>query len=89
VAPHNLKLWPLVTLALLKSLLMGVFFKIRSPALIEDVYIPEEAEEDPAHFIDALEKGYAQSATNCWIATAMYCASLVVSGWQWWANSRQ
>jgi len=40
---------------------MGVFFKIRSPALIEDVYIPEEAEEDPAHFIDALEKGYAQA----------------------------
>jgi len=67
---------------------MGIFFKIRSPALIEDVYIPEEAEEDPQHFIEALDLGYSHSATNCFIATAMYACTFVLSGWQWWANNR-
>jgi len=73
--------WAVVQLGL-----MGVFFMIKSPALIEDVLIPEEAEESPAAFIAAMEKGYHASSTNCFIATLMYALTFIVSGWQAWLN---
>ena len=38
---------------------MGVFFMIRSPALIEDIYMPE-GEKSPAEFIADMNKYYSQ-----------------------------
>jgi len=73
--------WALVQLSL-----MGVFFYIRSPALIEDVFVPEEAEHSPEAYIDAIIKSYQVSAYNCWIATAMYAATFIFSAWQVKAN---
>lgn len=40
--------------------IMGILFYIKSPAFLEDLYIPEEAEEDPIHFIHAMEDSYSQ-----------------------------
>lgn len=66
---------------------MGIFFFIQSPAFIEDLYIPETVpEDDPQAFIDAMEASYSQISINCWIATALYGATFVVSGWQMWLN---
>ena len=42
---------------------MGVFFKIRSPAFIEDIYISEEAHHDPKHFVDEMYQSFDQ--VNC------------------------
>ena len=39
---------------------MGLFFLIKSPALIEDLYIPDDTEETPAAFIEAMEASYSQ-----------------------------
>jgi len=39
---------------------MGVFFFIESPALLDDLYLPEESHHDPQSFIKAMETSYSQ-----------------------------
>jgi len=77
-----LSAWAIVQLGL-----MGVFFMIRSPALIEDIYMPE-GEKSPAEFIADMNKYYSQSSVNCFIACGMYALTFAVSGWQMWLNFR-
>ena len=39
---------------------MGVFFKIQSPAFIEDLYISEEAHHNVTQYMEAMENSYNQ-----------------------------
>lgn len=43
---------------------MGIFFKIRSPALIEDLSIPEEAHWSAEEFLKAMNDSYSQVNFN-------------------------
>ncbi|XP_068219095.1 ribonuclease kappa [Palaemon carinicauda] len=78
-----LSVWAIIQLGF-----MALFFGIRSPAFIEDLYIPAEAEEEPRTYLEAMNKSYYQIATNCGIAAGLYGVTLVVSGWQWYLNNR-
>ncbi|EDS25706.1 salivary secreted ribonuclease [Culex quinquefasciatus] len=72
---------------IIQLLLMGVFYYIHSVALIED--LPLEAHyPTPADFYAAADRAYSQNAYNCWIAACIYVVTLVVSGQQFYANSR-
>jgi len=76
-----ISVWAVIQLGL-----MGIFFMIKSPALIEDIFLPESAGESPEAFISHMMTSYKQSSNNCFIACALYAATLVVSGWQMWLN---
>ncbi|XP_050726316.1 ribonuclease kappa-like [Eriocheir sinensis] len=78
-----LSAWGIVQLAL-----MGIFFFIKSPAFIEDLYIPEEAHHDANEYIKALDESYHTIAVNCGIAAGMYVITLIISGWQVMVNQR-
>ena len=74
-----ISVWGLFQLAL-----MGVFFFVESPALIED--LPMEEHE---YLKDAYKNGgqeitgaYRQQAVNCWICAGLYALLLVFSGQQ-------
>lgn len=66
---------------------MGVFYYMHSVALIEDLPLKEHYETADEFYADA-DKAYSQNAFNCWIAALIYVATLVVSGQQFYANSR-
>jgi len=72
---------------IIQLLLMGVFYYIHSVALVEDLPLDEHY-ESPQDFYAAVDRAYSQNALNCWIAALMYVATLVVSAWQFYANSR-
>ncbi|XP_018024589.1 ribonuclease kappa-B [Hyalella azteca] len=78
-----LSVWGIIQLGI-----MGILFYIKSPAFLEDLFIPENATE-PAAYIDAMEKSFSQIALNCWIATALYGGTFVLSGWQMWLNFKK
>ncbi|XP_029054433.1 ribonuclease kappa [Osmia bicornis bicornis] len=68
-------------------LLMGIFFYVKSVALIED--LPLEGEFVKAtDFYAAADRGYKQNAYNCWIAACIYVFTLLFSGHQFYINSR-
>lgn len=69
-----LSLWGIIMLALL-----GVFFKVRSPALAEDLPIDEDEWARKNHSYGYIVKLYDQNAINCWIATGLYCITFVIS----------
>ncbi|KAB7497987.1 Ribonuclease kappa [Armadillidium nasatum] len=71
---------------IIQLILMGVFFKIRSPALIEDLHIPEEAHHNQTTYLEAMNDSYDLIGTNCFIAAALYAGTLVVCSWQFWLN---
>lgn len=71
--------WGIVMLAL-----MGVFFYVKSPALVEDLPLNETEWED----WDNVEKAYHGTAYNCWIATALYALTLAFSLFQYRLNAR-
>lgn len=59
----------------------GLFFHLRSVALVEDIATAGSAHNSSladggANF---LEVGYQQSALNCWIAAALYLGTFCVS----------
>ena len=67
---------------------MGIFLRVNSPAFVEDLPINEEEWEKEhlsSEYIDGL---YAQMSTNCFIASAMYVGTLVVSVVMWKVNQR-
>lgn len=66
---------------------MGVFYYFHSVALIEDLPL-EEHYHSASDFYAAADKAYQQNAFNCWIAALIYVATLVLSGQQFYANSR-
>jgi hypothetical protein len=59
--------------------LLGVFFKIRAPALAEDLPINEAEWLAQNHTYAYIEKLYDQNAINCWIAAGIYCATFILS----------
>ncbi|XP_066996481.1 ribonuclease kappa-B [Anabrus simplex] len=70
--------------------LMGIFYKIRSVALSEDLPgVDEEAKfTDMNDFLRHADDGYDMNAYNCWIAAGLYVITLLVSGHQFYVNSR-
>jgi len=79
-----LSVWGIVQLAL-----MGIFFYIKSVALIEDLPLKEDyGEEGMGAFFAAVDNAYSQNAYNCWIAACLYVGTLLISGHQYWANTK-
>jgi len=83
-----LSIWGVIQLTL-----MGVFFYIKSVALLEDIGLPENIEgvynNDLEKFYKASDELYEQNAYNCWIAAGIYGGLLVFSGWQLYVNVRK
>jgi ribonuclease kappa len=69
-----ISLWGIIMLVLL-----GVFFHVRAPALVEDISIDEAEWEKRGYEYKYIEELYAQNAINCWIAAAMYCLTFTFS----------
>ncbi|XP_068688805.1 ribonuclease kappa-B-like isoform X1 [Montipora foliosa] len=67
-----LSIWGIIML-----ILLGIFFSVRSVALIED--IPSGMDEP---------SGYKSSAKNCFIAAGIYVLTLIFSAHQKWVNNR-
>ncbi|XP_072762557.1 ribonuclease kappa [Anoplolepis gracilipes] len=69
-------------------LLMGVFFYVRSVALVEDLPLGEKQFTSLENFYDVVDRGYTQNAYNCWIAACIYVLTFLFSGHQFYLNSR-
>ncbi|EFN85218.1 ribonuclease kappa [Harpegnathos saltator] len=69
-------------------LLMGVFFYIRSVALVEDLPLGNKNFTSLEHFYKVADRGYMQNAYNCWIAACIYVLTFLFSGHQFYLNSR-
>ncbi|ESO91552.1 hypothetical protein LOTGIDRAFT_233363 [Lottia gigantea] len=73
-----LSVWGIVMLGLL-----GLFFQIRSPTLIEDIPL----ENWNGTYSEAVEK-FEQTAMNCWIAAGIYVVLFIFSFVQQRMHSR-
>ncbi|KYN21280.1 PREDICTED: ribonuclease kappa-B [Trachymyrmex cornetzi] len=71
-------------------LFMGVFFYVRSVALVEDLPLGELKENltSTGEFYKVVDRGYTQNAYNCWIAACIYVLTFLFSGHQFYLNSR-
>ncbi|XP_012227001.1 ribonuclease kappa-B [Linepithema humile] len=69
-------------------LLMGIFFYVRSVALVEDLPLGEKNFTSFDQFYDLVDRGYTQNAYNCWIAACIYVLTFLFSGHQFYLNSR-
>ncbi|EGI65183.1 RNK Ribonuclease, partial [Pseudoatta argentina] len=71
-------------------LFMGVFFYVRSVALVEDLPLEELKENltSTGEFYKVVDRGYTQNAYNCWIAACIYVLTFLFSGHQFYLNSR-
>jgi len=58
---------------------MGIFFKVRAPALAEDLPIDQDEWARQNHSYNYIEELYDQNAINCWIATGLYCITFIIS----------
>lgn len=67
---------------------MGIFFFIKSVALIEDLPLEGKTFSTPSEFYLEANKGFTQNAYNCWIAACIYVLTLLFSGHQFYLNSR-
>jgi ribonuclease kappa len=77
-----LSLWGIIQLAF-----MGIFFYIKSVALVEDLPL-KETYISVAELLTDVDNAYAQNAYNCWIAACLYVGTLLISGHQYWANTK-
>ncbi|XP_046433552.1 ribonuclease kappa-B [Neodiprion pinetum] len=73
---------------IIQLILMGVFFHIKSVALIEDVPVGEGPFATKDEFYTSIDRGYVQNAYNCWIAACIYVFTFLISGHQFYMNSR-
>ncbi|XP_066999566.1 ribonuclease kappa-B [Anabrus simplex] len=75
---------------ILQLVLMGIFYFQRSVALAEDLPgLGENAKFNTTKsFYNRADLGYTQNAYNCWIAACLYILTLLVSGHQFYVNSR-
>lgn len=73
---------------IIQLVLMGVFYYVGSVGLAEDLVAMEENFATAEEFYTAAENGYMQNAYNCWIAACLYIFTLLVSGHQFYQNSR-
>lgn len=67
---------------------MGIFFYVKSVALIEDLPLEGKTFATPAAFYTEADRGYTQNAYNCWIAACIYVLTFLFSGHQFYMNSR-
>ena len=69
---------------------MGILFYSKSVALVEDLPLKpdEEPYESLQEFFKDVDRGYSQNAYNCWIAACLYVITLLVSGHQYWMNTK-
>ena len=68
-------IWAIVMLGI-----MGLFFRIRSPALSPDITWPEtDANTTNAQLEEKVGKAYDQSSNNCFIAAGIYGVVVVAS----------
>ncbi|GFO29405.1 ribonuclease kappa [Plakobranchus ocellatus] len=70
-------------------ILMGIFFKVRSPALFEDVAVDEGEWHSQGMDLKYVKSKYDDNALNCWIAAALYALLFVFSFIQQRMNARQ
>lgn len=72
-------------------MLLGIFFRIKTPILIEDLPVDENAlkllptESAKNAYLDDL---YNQASTNCFIAAAIYAGTFTLSLILWKINMR-
>ncbi|KAG8223486.1 hypothetical protein J437_LFUL004954 [Ladona fulva] len=76
------------TWGIIQLILMGICYYVQSVALAEDIFIDETETKAINDFYSAAERGYLQTAYNCWIAALFYIFTLVISGHQFYVNSR-
>lgn len=72
---------------IIQLVFMGIFYHIKSVALAEDLPL-KETYSDMTDFYSDADRGYSLNAINCWIAACLYLFTLVVSGYQFYVNSR-
>eukprot|EP00058_Branchiostoma_floridae_P009460 XP_002594948.1 hypothetical protein BRAFLDRAFT_271062 [Branchiostoma floridae] len=75
-----ISIWGIIMMGLL-----GVFFLIKSPLLLEDIPATKEDFEERAK-VDAI---FQQSAYNCWVVAGVYVFVGLFSYFQMRMNSRQ
>ncbi|KAF6203399.1 hypothetical protein GE061_003818 [Apolygus lucorum] len=74
---------------IIQLVVMGIFYWFHAVALLEDIPIDESKHDMSAHeFYHEADIGYQTAAMNCWIAACLYILSFVVSGHQFYMNSR-
>ncbi|OXU20900.1 ribonuclease kappa [Nasonia vitripennis] len=73
---------------IIQLVLMGIFFYIKSVALIEDLPLEDSYFEKPEDFYMAADSGFTRNAYNCWIAACIYILTFLFSGHQFYLNSR-
>ncbi|XP_046999173.1 ribonuclease kappa-B [Schistocerca americana] len=73
---------------IIQLVLMGIFYYVRSVALADDLPGVEKEFENLSEFYAAADAGYLQNAYNCWIAACLYIFTLLISGHQFYVNSR-
>jgi len=80
-----LSIWGIAQLAL-----MGIFFYIKSVALVEDLPLKPDpyGKDDINLFSTDVDQAYTQNAYNCWIAACLYVGTLLVSAHQFWINNK-
>eukprot|EP00794_Sanderia_malayensis_P017825 gene17825-19606_t len=66
--------------SVLSAVLLGIFFKVQSVALTED--IPHFVTKVNQTGTDGVTKGYDSTATNCFIAAAIYVVTFAISAYQ-------
>ncbi|XP_053596830.1 ribonuclease kappa [Microplitis mediator] len=76
------------TWGIIQLLLMGIFFYVKSVALIEDLPLDSHEYSSPAKFYDDVDRGFIHNAYNCWIAACLYLLTLFFSAHQFYMNSR-
>lgn len=69
-----LSAWGIIMLAL-----MGVFFKVRSPALFEDVGASMSDWEKKNFTLEYIKEKYDDNAINCWLAAGLYVLVFIFS----------
>nr|ABD98738.1 putative ribonuclease [Graphocephala atropunctata] len=74
---------------IIQLVFMGIFYHVKSVALAEDLPgIHERTFNSIDEFYSEADKGYSLNAMNCWIAACLYLFTLIVSGHQFYVNSR-
>ncbi|OQV19017.1 putative Ribonuclease kappa [Hypsibius exemplaris] len=76
---------------LFQLVLMGVFFFVESPALIEDLPMEEHDYIQDAYQNHGIkiQAAYRQQALNCWVCAGLYALLLIFSGQQAFQSLRQ
>lgn len=64
--------------------LMGIFYRIHSPALYNDIRKLNESEISKPEVVYA---AYDGASTNCFIAAGLYVIVFLFSLWQWRVNN--